>query len=177
VDPVDLTLRSFMIGAKRELPPAAARFLMPGLASPPERGGLIVDRFGELLARLGFPLVDLPETAAGPAEAVIRFLVAQLVAAGRLDAEHLDDAINRVLAREHLGSTAIGNGVALPHTTVPWVSGVVGIGTRSAAGVPWTASGQILVHRICLILAPPDRPRDYLRVLDALSQGLRPKNG
>jgi PTS system nitrogen regulatory IIA component len=133
----------------------------------------IVDRFGELLARLGFQLVELPETSAGSPESVIRFLVRRLVDAGCILEEHSEDAIVRVLAREQLGPTAIGEGVALPHATTPWVHNIAGVGVRSASGVPWRAPDNQPVRRICLILAPPDRPGDYLRVLEALSQGLR----
>jgi mannitol/fructose-specific phosphotransferase system IIA component (Ntr-type) len=136
----------------------------------------IVDRFGELLARLGFQLVELPGPSAGSPEQVIRFLVGRLVDAGCLLAEHAEDAIGRVLAREQLGPTAIGEGVALPHATTPSIHNIAGVGARSASGVPWRAPDGQPVQRICLILAPPDRPGDYLRVLEALSQGLRRRN-
>ena len=133
----------------------------------------VVDHFEELLERLGFLHVELPAAAAGSAESAIRFLVQYLATAGALQPEQVEEAIRRVLARERLGSTAIGEGVALPHATSGAVTRVVGVGARPSPGIPWGARDGAAVQRICLILAPPDRPGDYLRVLEALSQGLR----
>jgi PTS system fructose-specific IIA component/PTS system nitrogen regulatory IIA component len=132
-----------------------------------------MDTFEELLQRLGFLFTELPPEVAGSAEAIIGFLIGRLVAAGALRGELASETTQRVLARERLGSTAIGHGVALPHATTPAVERIVGVGTRSPAGVAWNARNDALVHRICLILAPPDRPGDYLRVLEQMSQGLR----
>jgi PTS system fructose-specific IIA component/PTS system nitrogen regulatory IIA component len=132
-----------------------------------------MDTFEELLQRLGFLFTELPPEAAGSAEAVIGSLISHLVTAGALRGELAGEATQRVLARERLGSTAIGHGVALPHATTSAVERIVGVGTRSQAGVAWISSGGALVHRMCLILAPPDRPGDYLRVLEQMSLGLR----
>ena len=136
-----------------------------------------MDTFEELLQRLGFLFTELPPEAAGSAEAVIGFLIGHVVTAGALRGELAGEATQRVLARERLGSTAIGHGVALPHATTSAVERIVGVGTRSEAGVSWNSSGGALVHRICLILAPPDRPGDYLRVLEQMSLGLRRGKG
>jgi mannitol/fructose-specific phosphotransferase system IIA component (Ntr-type) len=135
-----------------------------------------MDTFEELLGRLGFQFTELSAEAASSAEAVIEFLVARLVASGTLRSELAGEATQRILARERLGSTAIGQGVALPHATSVAVERIVGIGTRCADGVAWGARDNAPVHRICLILAPPDRPGDYLRVLEKMSLGLRRSN-
>jgi mannitol/fructose-specific phosphotransferase system IIA component (Ntr-type) len=132
-----------------------------------------VDRFGELLRHLGFQAVDLPADAAVSAEAAIRFLIAQLVAAGSLPSQQAEDATNRVLHREQLGPTAIGEGVAIPHATTPALRHIIGIGARCTSGVPWRAPDGAPVRRVCLVLAPPDQPGNYLRVLEALSHGMR----
>jgi mannitol/fructose-specific phosphotransferase system IIA component (Ntr-type) len=134
-----------------------------------------VDRFVELLRRLGFQAVELPAEASGSAEAAIRHLVGCLVAAGMLPADQAEDACHRVLHREQLGPTAIGEGVAIPHATTPAVSRIVGVGARST-GVPWRAPDGLPVQRITLVISPPDHPGPYLRILEALSQGLRQGN-
>jgi mannitol/fructose-specific phosphotransferase system IIA component (Ntr-type) len=136
-----------------------------------------LDTFEELLERLGFLFTELPPEAAGSAEPVIDFSIGRLVAAGALRADLAGEATQRVLARERLGSTAIGHGVALPHATTSAVQRIVGIGTRSQSGVAWNGPGSVLVHRTCLILAPPHAPGDYLRVLEQLSLGLRKGKG
>src|SRR6185437_11318702 len=68
---------------------------------------VVVDRFAELLERLGFLYTELPHDAAGSPEAAIRSLIGCLVKSGTLQADQAEDAIRRVLARERLGSTAI----------------------------------------------------------------------
>jgi PTS system fructose-specific IIA component/PTS system nitrogen regulatory IIA component len=133
-----------------------------------------METFEDLLQRLGFLFAELPPEVTGSSEAVIGFLIGRFVAAGALRGELAGEATQRVLARERLGSTAIGHGVALPHSTTSAVERIVGIGARCVAGMAWNGqAAQPPVHRICLILAPPDRPGDYLRVLEQLSLGLR----
>lgn len=136
----------------------------------------VVDHFEELLQRLGFLHAELPAGSAGSAASAISCLVHALVVAGTLPPEQAEDCVRRVLDRERLGSTAIGEGVALPHATTPAVTSVVGVGARGETGIAWGARDGEPVRRICLILAPPAQPGPYLRVLEALSQGLRQKN-
>src|SRR5688572_30257015 len=117
----------------------------------------------EVPGDLNFPVVALPESAAGSAESAIRFLVGQLVAGGFLRAESADEVVRSVLKREMLGSTALGGGVAVPHANSSAVDRLVGILARSASAVPWGAPGGEPVRAICLFVTPVGRPGDYLR--------------
>lgn len=75
--------------------------------------------------------------------------------------------------REKLGSTAIGNSVALPHARTSGVDGlVVAMGT-SRKGVDYGAPDGGLVGIVVLILAPKNETALYLRVLSAITQLLR----
>lgn len=49
-------------------------------------------------------------------EEVIREMVASLKTTGTIKAEDEDAVVAAILKREELGSTGIGNGVAVPHT-------------------------------------------------------------
>ena len=53
---------------------------------------------------------------AGEREDVIRELLNRFVAGSALAAGKVDEVLASVLKREQLGSTAIGNGIAVPHT-------------------------------------------------------------
>jgi PTS system nitrogen regulatory IIA component len=77
-----------------------------------------------------------------------------------------------VLAREHLGSSSLGNGVAIPHPREPIVLRVdqpaVAI-YLPATPVPF-GDGQP-VHTLCLVVCPSTRA--HLHVLAALAAVLR----
>src|SRR5262245_6968517 len=64
---------------------------------------------------LGFPLVEVPATATESVESVLRFLVDWLLAANRLPDSHREEAVQALLRREQIASTAIGRGMAVPH--------------------------------------------------------------
>ena len=58
----------------------------------------------------------LPNLKATSKEEVIREMVSHLKAAGALKATDEEAVVAAILKREELGSTGIGNGVAVPHT-------------------------------------------------------------
>ena len=66
--------------------------------------------------------------------------------AGRVEAEILD--------REKLTSTAIGNGVAIPHARVASVNHVQVVLGRSAEGVAWDAPDGKPVHLVFQFISP-----------------------
>lgn len=75
-------------------------------------------------------------------------------------------AIGRLLEeREALGSTGIGNGVAVPHVKSRAVKNMSLALARCPDGLDYHAVDGQLVHTIFLILAPADRPQDHLQAL------------
>ena len=77
-------------------------------------------------------------------------------------------SLNAILAREDLGSTALGHGIALPHCR--WRSldrfvGVVGLLHRP---IPFGAMDGEPVDRVFLTLTPPDVSEQSLDVLGRL---------
>lgn len=131
------------------------------------------ERFERAAASVGFLATDLPETSATSAESAVQFLIDRLVTGGMLGAENKDAAVRAVLARERLGSTAIGGGIAIPHAAVPFVSRVVGVLARSKSEVQWDSVDGRPVHRVCLLLAPEQHPGDALRALEQLNQSIK----
>ena len=65
---------------------------------------------------IGFPIVNLPASAASSPDAAIQFLVEHLVESGRLEPEHAARVRSQLLHREALGSTGVGRGIAIPHS-------------------------------------------------------------
>src|SRR5690349_6326204 len=133
----------------------------------------------QIAATLGFPVVVLPETAAGSTEPAIRFLADRLVEGGLIQATFIDHVMSNLLRREMLGSTALGEGVALPHSMIIPTSGeldrVIGILAHCSSPVPWETPDGQESRNICLILAPHDRPGEYMRVLEQVARAMREK--
>jgi mannitol/fructose-specific phosphotransferase system IIA component (Ntr-type) len=126
---------------------------------------------------LGFPVVGLPSSASSP-DAVVRFLLEQLVQAGRLRPEDAATIASQVLHRETLASTGIGRGIALPHGKSDLVGELLGVVGRSTTGVAWPgALDDAPVRVVCLLVAPASRPGDYLRALAAIKRRLQGEGG
>lgn len=72
--------------------------------------------------------------------------------------------------REKLGSTAVGDGVAIPHCKVPVEARLsLGVG-RSRAGVHFHAPDKRLCHIFFVILAPENRAGQHLRLLTYIAR-------
>lgn len=77
-------------------------------------------------------------------------------------------------AREELGSTAVGGGIAIPHCRSLVISEVLVAVGRSVRGVSFKASDRKRVKLFFLIVAPPaGDPGDYLIVLGSIAQVAR----
>lgn len=109
-------------------------------------------------------------------EGAIRGLVGALKAAGIVPAESEDSIVAAILKREELGSTGIGNGVAVPHTKHVSVSKLVAAIALTRDGVDFQSLDGGQVHILFLLVSPPDRPGDHLRGLENISRHLRNQN-
>lgn len=52
-------------------------------------------------------------------EAVLREMLQGLATAGEIPEDKVDDLLSVIMKREELGSTGIGNGLAIPHSSIP----------------------------------------------------------
>ena len=87
---------------------------------------------------------------------------------------HLVAPIVRALVqRERLGSTAIGRGLAVPHAKHDSIKRFVGIIGHVPGGVDFDSLDGEPVEKIFLVLSPPDRPGEHLRILERISKFLR----
>lgn len=109
-------------------------------------------------------------------EGAIRGLVGALKVAGIVPAESEDSIVAAILKREELGSTGIGNGVAVPHTKHVSVSKLVAAIALTRDGVDFQSLDGGQVHILFLLVSPPDRPGDHLRGLENISRHLRNQN-
>lgn len=75
--------------------------------------------------------------------------------------------------REQLGSTAVGNGVAIPHGKVPGLEKIAALFGRSKRGVDFQAHDEKLTHLFFVLLAPETAIGNHLQALARLSRLLK----
>src|SRR5512139_2728285 len=85
----------------------------------------------------------------GPA--VLAELCRPLASAQRVDAQRL---LETLLDREKLGSTGIGEGVAIPHGKVPGLPGLMASFGRSTQGIDFRAIDGRPTHLFFTLFAP-----------------------
>ena len=83
-----------------------------------------------------------------------------------------------LMEREKLGSTGIGENVAIPHGKSNEVKRIITVLARSKNGVEFESLDQKPVHFICMVIAPAHSTGQHLKVLARISrifknQGLR----
>lgn len=114
----------------------------------------------------------VPSLAAGTRDDAIREMVAALASAGAIEAVNADDIVAAILRREQLGSTGIGNGVAIPHSRHPSVDRLVGTMAvcKRGGGLGFDAIDGEPVYVLVLLVSPQDQPGPHLRALDSVVQ-------
>jgi nitrogen PTS system EIIA component len=118
----------------------------------------------------------LPELQSPTKEAAIASMVASLCAAGSIQTQDEQSIVAAIMKREELGSTGIGNGVAVPHTKHPSVDKLIATVALAQEGVDFASLDGEAVHILILLISPPDRPGDHLRGLENISRHLRNQN-
>jgi PTS system nitrogen regulatory IIA component len=116
----------------------------------------------------------LPRLEARDREGVLREMTARLEA--RLAAVAGDDLLEKLLKREDMGTTAIGQGVAIPHCRTKKVKTPVLVLGLSREGVPFGSVDGEPAHVFFLLVSPQDNPGAGLRLLAsiaALNRGSR----
>lgn len=78
-----------------------------------------------------------------------------------------------LVERERLGTTGVGNGIAIPHGKLPGLDHLYGIFARLEKPVDFDAIDDQPVDLICLLLAPETAGADHLKALARVSRLLR----
>lgn len=84
-----------------------------------------------------------------------------------------DSVFEGLLAREELISTAIGDGVAIPHARCKAAEGLFIIFARSRAGVDFDSLDGEPVYLFVTLIGPEDRDQDQLKVLSRTARLLK----
>jgi PTS system nitrogen regulatory IIA component len=81
--------------------------------------------------------------------------------------------LNVLLNREKLGSTGIGNGIAIPHGKIGSLENIVAIFGRSHGGIDFDSHDQKPTHLFFVLLAPEAAIGSHLQALARLSRLLK----
>jgi len=108
-------------------------------------------------------------------EDVIKEMVELLVSAGEIDKSCRNKVFDGLMERESLGSTAIGQGIAIPHTKTDCVSKLVGAFALSKKGVDFDSLDGEPVYIFFLLLAAQDSAGPHLKALARISRLFKDK--
>ena len=75
-----------------------------------------------------------------------------------------------LMEREKLGSTGIGENVAIPHGKSDEVTQIITVLARSKNGVEFESLDQKPVHFVCMVIAPAHSTGQHLKVLARISR-------
>lgn len=78
-----------------------------------------------------------------------------------------------ILQRERLGSTGVGNGIAIPHGKLTTLSRIVGVFARLDHPIDFEALDDQPVDLVFLLLAPEGAGADHLKALSRIARVLR----
>src|SRR3989338_5796850 len=109
-------------------------------------------------------------------EEVIRELVELLVRAGSIKEKDSHKLVQILMKRESLGSTGIGQGVAIPHGKSDCVAKLVAALGVSRSGVAFDSLDGEPVTLFSLLVAPEDSAGPHLKALARISRLLKDKH-
>jgi PTS system nitrogen regulatory IIA component len=78
-----------------------------------------------------------------------------------------------ILQRERLGSTGVGNGIAIPHGKLSGIGRITGVFARLEAPVEFVSLDDQPVDLVFLLLAPEGAGADHLKALSRIARVLR----
>ena len=81
-----------------------------------------------------------------------------------------------LIERERLGTTGVGNGIAIPHAKLPGLGKLYGLFARLETPIDFDAVDEQPVDLICLLLAPESAGADHLKALARVSRLLRDRS-
>jgi PTS system nitrogen regulatory IIA component len=96
-------------------------------------------------------------------------LIAGLVSDGTLPLQE-SDVFNRLLAREKLGSTALGSGIAIPHCRIEKCPHALGSLITLAEPLEFGAPDEKPVDLVFALLVPEDANQQHLDLLAGLAR-------
>lgn len=115
----------------------------------------------------------VPKLGATDKESVVREMAAHMCGQQSAPEVPEDLVVKSLLERERLGSTGVGEGVAIPHAKIPGLTSLVAAFGRAPNGVAFDAIDQQPVRLICVLLVPENSAGAHLKALARISRLLK----
>ena len=122
------------------------------------------------LSDLISPQAVVPSLKANSKKQALQELAAKAAAVTGLPERDIFDTL---LQRERLGSTGVGNGIAIPHGKLPKLDHIAGVFARLQHPVNFDALDDQPVDLAFLLLAPEGAGADHLKALSRVARLLR----
>jgi PTS system nitrogen regulatory IIA component len=102
---------------------------------------------------------------------VLEELVSVLVDCGRL--KNKEKPLQVLLERERLGSTGIGDGIAIPHGKLKEIKSIICAFGRTKEGIDFQSIDEKPSHLFFLLFAPEESASEHLQALARISRILK----
>jgi nitrogen PTS system EIIA component len=86
------------------------------------------------------------------------------------------DVLETMLSRERLGTTGVGQGIAIPHGRMEGLDHIYGLFARLSTPVDFESLDERPVDLVFMLLAPDGAGADHLKALAKISRLLRDKS-
>ncbi len=120
------------------------------------------------------PEYTLCNAPGGSKKRVLEFLSHFL--ADRIEGFDADDLFQQFLARERIGSTAIGEGVAIPHCRIQGCDRIMGALLKLEAAVDFDALDDEPVDLVFALIVPDEQNDEHLQTLSAIARLMQEDN-
>src|SRR5580658_5563620 len=121
---------------------------------------------------LSSPAQVLPRLKASSKKQALQELARR---AGELTGVHERAIFDVLVERERLGTTGVGNGIAIPHGKLASLTRIYGLFARLEKPIDFDSIDEQPVDLIFLLLAPESAGADHLKALARISRLLRDK--
>ncbi len=81
-----------------------------------------------------------------------------------------DDVLKRLVTREELGSTGMGQGIAIPHCRVSYCKRPLGCLLTLEEAIPFDAPDDLPVDLLFVLLVPVEARQEHLDILANIAQ-------
>lgn len=122
------------------------------------------------LSDLLTPDAILPNLKVGSKKQLLQALAERAAKITGLTEREIFDSIQQ---RERLGSTGVGNGIAVPHAKLSRLDKLHGVFARVEKGIDFEALDEAPVDLAFLLLAPEGAGADHLKALSRIARVLR----
>ena len=81
-----------------------------------------------------------------------------------------NQVFDSMMAREQLGSTGIGNGIAIPHCRVPYCKEIIGCLITLDSFIDYDSADGMPVDLIFVLIVPEEKKDDHVRTLAIVAE-------